>query len=54
MCSSTSQQYRYNIFQEIGVDDTVQSTLGDAVNQVSMNLPTHEDINLFIDKDIKI
>ena len=26
----------------------------DAVDQVSMDLPTHEDINLFVDKDIKI
>jgi len=27
--------------------------LGDAVDQVSMGLPTHEDIELFIGKDIK-
>ena len=33
---------------------TVQSTLGDAVDQVFMDLPTHEDIKLFVDKDIKV
>ena len=27
---------------------------GDVVDQVSMSLPTHKDIKLFIDKDIKI
>ena len=54
MCSSASHQYRYNGFQESRVEDTVQSTLGDAVGQVFMNLHTHEDIKLFIDKDINI
>ena len=29
-------------------EDTIQITLGDAVDQVSMSLPTHEDIKLFI------
>ena len=52
-CSSSSQQYRYNGFQDNRDEDTVQSTLGDAVDQVSMDLPTHEDIKLFLDKDIK-
>jgi len=44
MCSSTSQQYRYNGFQERRDEDIVQNMLGDAVDQVSMSLPTHEDI----------
>ena len=44
----------YNGFEESIVEDIVQSTLGDVVDQVSMNLPTHEDIMLFVDKEIKI
>lgn len=52
--SSTSQQCRCNGFQEIRVEDTIQSTLGDAVDQISMSLPTHEDIKLFVDKNIKL
>ncbi len=53
-CSSTSHKYKYNGFQESRDEDNVQSTLGDAVDQVSMDLPTHEDIKLFVDKEIKI
>ena len=34
--------------------DTVESTMGFAAKQVSMSLPTYEDIKLFVDKDIKI
>jgi len=52
--SAASQHYRYNGFQESRVEDTIESTLGDVVDQVSKDLHTHEDINLFLDKDIKI
>lgn len=31
-----------------------KSAIGDVVSQVSMNLPIHEEIELFMDKDIKI
>jgi len=53
-CSSISQQHKYNGFQERKVKDTVKSTIGDLVDQVSMNLPIHKDINFFMDKDIKV
>lgn len=53
-CSFSSQQDRYNGFQESRVEDTIQSTLGDAVGQVSMNFAIHGDIELFVDKDIKV
>lgn len=54
MCSSASYQHKYNGFQESRVEDTIHSALGDAIDQVSMSLPTHEDIKFFIGKDIKI
>ena len=44
----------YNGFQDSKVEDIVQSTLGDGFDQVSMDFPTHEDIKLFVDKDIKV
>ena len=34
--------------------DTIESTTWVAAKQVSMILPTYEDIKLFMDKDIKI
>ena len=52
--SSTSQQHKYNGFQESRVKDTIKSTIGDIVDQLSMNLPIHEDIKLFMEKDIKM
>ena len=52
-CSYAAQQYRYNGFQESRDEDTVQSMLWDAVDQVSMGLPAYEDIKLFMDKDMK-
>ena len=41
-------------FRESRVEDTIHSTLGDAVDQGSMNLPIYEDIKLLMDKDIKM
>lgn len=37
-----------------GSKDTIKSTIGDVVEQVSMSLPIYEDIKLFIEKEIKI
>ena len=44
----------YNGFQEKIFEDTIQSTHGDAINLVSMDLPIHKDIKLFVEKEIKI
>jgi len=56
-CLKVSQEficlYKYNGFQESRNEDTVQSMLGDVFNQVSMGLPTQEDIKFFLEKDIK-
>lgn len=43
-----------NGFQESIFEDIIHSTLGDAVDRFSMNLPTHKDIKWFVDKEIKI
>ena len=37
-----------------GWKDTIESTIGDVVEQVSMSLHIYEDTNFFIDKKIKI
>lgn len=37
-----------------GSKDTIESIIGDVVEQVSMSLPIYEDTRLFIEKDIKI
>ena len=41
-------------FKRAESKDNVESTTGFAAKQVSMRLPTYEDIKLFIDKDIKM
>lgn len=51
ICLSVAQVQR---FPSKRVEGTVQSTLRDVVDQVSMNVPTDEDIELFIDKEINI
>ena len=40
-------------FRRAESKDTVERTTWVAAKQVSMSLPTHEDINLFVEKDIK-
>jgi len=42
----------YNGFQGSKDENTIQTILGDAVDQVSISLLTHENINLFMDNDI--
>lgn len=37
-----------------GLNDTIESATGDAVEQVSMSLLIYEDTKLFIEKDIKM
>ena len=40
-------------FRRAESKDTVESTMWVAAKQVSMSLPTYENIKLFVDKDIK-
>lgn len=42
-----------NGFQGRIYEDNVQSMFGDEVDQVSMGLPPHEDIKLFMENGIK-
>lgn len=37
-----------------GLKDTIDSTTGDVVDQVSMSFPIYKDTKLFIDNEIKI
>jgi len=41
-------------FRRADSKDIIESSTRVAAKQVSMSLPTYEDIKLFIDKDIKI